>query len=561
VARSASFSGKPGTTSSLAALLLQASRLRQSGRLNEALVPYRAAARLEPSTFSIQHDLGLVCLECGLVSEAIAALRRAVQSNPRFAQAHWRLGIALERQGEAVAAIEAYRRAVELRPSLTDAHFRLAMLLEGHGHRTEAIGFYRRAAASAPKTRLGRFAAARALLAEQRDAEAERVLRQSLALDPANPSAHEMLGTILADSGRFEDARDCFERALTHAPQFAGIHYDLVRLFRVTPADHPLVARMQAALGQASLAAEQRLKLHLALGKAADDLGEYAEAMRQFDAADAVRRRILNFDVKLFEARVDRIIARFTPEQAARPPPGSEDRTPVLILGMPRSGTTLVEQIVTSHPEAVAGGELHFWNRRAAMAERAGTAGTEAPFLAEAAADYLRFIRPFAPGAARITDKMPFNFIWAGLIHLVFPHAAIIHCRRSPIDTALSIHQTHFSARLDFPTGGEDLVSYYRVYERLMAHWRRVLPADRFLEVDYETLTARPEPIIRRIVACCGLPWDEACLYPERNERVVRTASKWQARQPIYRTAVERWRRYEPFLGPLRDLLPPEEHS
>jgi hypothetical protein len=150
---------------------------------------------------------------------------------------------------------------------------------------------------------------------------------------------------------------------------------------------------------------------------------------------------------------------------------------------------------------------------------------------------------------------MPFNFLWAGLIHLAFPSAVIIHCRRNAVDTALSIHQTHFHPTLAFPTGGPELVDYFRGYRRLTDHWRRVLPAERFIEVDYEELTRDPEPMIRRIIAACGLAWNDACLRPESNPRAVKTPSKWQTRQPIYRDSVARWRRYEAWLGPLRAFL------
>ena len=238
---------------------------------------------------------------------------------------------------------------------------------------------------------------------------------------------------------------------------------------------------------------------------------------------------------------------------------GSGDATPILIIGMPRSGTTLVEQIVSSHPEVRGAGELNFWNERGAAWHQAGPAGTEAPFLRQAAADYLRVLRAIGPKSARVTDKMPFNFLWAGLIHLAFPRATIIHCRRAAIDTALSIHQTLFHPGLAFPTGGAKLVAYFRSYQRLTDHWRSVLPAERFIEVEYEELTREPEPVIRRIIAGCGLGWHDACLRPERNPRAVKTPSKWQTRQPIYRHSVERWRRYEPWLGSLRALLDGEK--
>ncbi len=537
-------------------LLVLAAELLQAGRAAEALGPLRQAALLQPFDPLILHDLGLACLETGRVPEAIAAFQRALASDPRYADAYFRLGIALEKLGDRGSAVVAYDRATELQPSLTEAWFRAGALVHTMGHRHEAIGCFRRAAASGPKTRFGRLGAARALLTEDRDVDAERVLRRALADDPANAMAHDLLGNVLAESGRFDEAYECFMRAVTVAPLLAGSYYDLVRCRPLTSADGGLVARMQAALCTPGLEMEPRLRVHLALGKAADDVGDYATAMRHFDAADALRPSSAAFDSAAFDAEIDRLIDRCKPGLFARAPElGSGDTTPILIIGMPRSGTTLVEQIVSSHRAVRAGGELNFWNERGAVWHQAGAAGTEAPFLRRAAADYLGVLRAIGPKAKRVTDKMPFNFLWAGLIHLALPRATIVHCRRAAIDTALSIHQTLFHPTLAFPAGGAKLVAYFRSYQRLIDHWRRVLPADRFIEVEYEELTREPESVIRRIIADCGLAWDDACLRPERNSRSVKTPSKWQSRQPIYRSSVERWRRYEPWLGPLRALL------
>jgi tetratricopeptide (TPR) repeat protein len=443
-----------------------------------------------------------------------------------------------------------------LLPSLAEAWFRAGALVYPLGHLDEAIGCFRRAAATGGRTSFGRLGKARALLIENRNREAELALRETLVADPRNAMAYDLLGNLLADFGRFDEARACFERAITIAPMLAGSYYDLVRCRPVTGDDDGLLQAMQAALATPGLEAWQRLRLHLAIGKAAEDLGDYGLAMRHFDAADTLRRGSAPFDSAAFSIEIDRLIARCTPEWIARAPElGSSDATPVLIVGMPRSGTTLVEQIVSMHPEVSAGGELNFWNERGAAWHRSVAAGNETPFLAKAAADYLRVLRAIAPAAARVTDKMPFNFLWAGLIHMAFPRAIILHCRRAAIDTALSIHQTHFHPSLAFPTGGAELVAYFRSYQRLTGHWRNALPADRFIEVDYEELTGAPEPVIRRIIAACGLAWDDACLRPESNPRAVNTPSKWQTRQPIYRTSVARWRRYEPWLGPLRALV------
>jgi tetratricopeptide (TPR) repeat protein len=551
-----SYSPKPALPQQVAPLLALAAQHLRTGRPADAIAPLHEAALLQPFDPTIQHDLGLACLEVGRVPDAIAALQRAVAANPRYADAHFRLGIALEKLGNIAGAIAAYERATALLPSLTEAWFRAGALVYELGHRDEAIGCFRRAAATGGKTTFGRLGKARALLTEDRNQEAEQVLRQTLARDPKNAMAHDLLGNLLSEFGRFDEARECFQRAIAIAPLLAGCYYDLVRCRPIANNDEGLLQRMEDALAMPGLEAAQLLRLHLAIGKAADDFGDYALAMKHFDAADAVRRGSAPFDSAAFSTEIDRLIARCTSELIARAPElGSRNATPVLILGMPRSGTTLVEQIVSMHPEVGAGDELHFWNERGAGWHLSGPAGNEKPFLAQAASDYLGVLSAISPKATRVTDKMPFNFLWAGLIHLAFPRATIVHCRRAAVDTALSIHQTHFHPGLAFPTGGAELVAYFRDYQRLVAHWRRVLPADRFIDVDYEELTRDPEPIIRRIIAACGLPWNDACLRPESNPRAVKTPSKWQTRQKIYRTSVERWRRYEPWLGPLRALV------
>ena len=554
-----SHSPNPAAPQQVAPLLALATKWLRAGRPADAIAPLHDAALLEPSNPIIRHDLGLACLEVGRVPEAIAALQRAVAINPRYTDAHFRLGIALEKLGNMSEAIVAYDRATQLLPSLTEAWFRAGALVYILGHRDEAIGCFRRAAATGGRTSFGRLGKARALLIEDRNHEAEQILRETLVSDPRNAMAYDLLGNLLTEVGRFDEARACFERAIAIAPLLAGSYYDLVRCRPITSADGDLLQAMQAALATHGLEAGQCLRLHLAIGKAAEDLGDYGLAMRHFDAADAVRRGSAPFDSSAFSIEIDRVIARYTPELIARAPEvGSSDATPVLIIGMPRSGTTLVEQMISMHPEVGVGGELHFWNQRGAAWHSPDAAGSETPFsefLAKAAADYLRVLRAIAPKASRVTDKMPFNFLWAGLIHLAFPHATIIHCRRAAIDTALSIHQTHFHPSLPFPTGGAELVAYFRSYQRLTDHWREVLPVDRFIEIDYEDLTSAPEPVIRRVIAACGLAWHDACLRPEGNLRAVKTPSKWQTRQPIYRTSVARWRRYEPWLGPLSSLV------
>ena len=337
-------SPNPAMPQPVAPLLALATSLLRAGRPADAIAPLRDAALLEPSNAFIQHDLGLACLEVGRVPEAIAALQQAIASNPRYADAYFRLGISLEKMGNMREAIAAYDRATELLPSLSEAWFRAGALVYILGHLEEAMGCFRRAAATGGRTSFGRLGKARALLIEDRNQEAEKALRETLVADPRNALAYDLLGNLLSEFGRFDEARACFERVIAIAPVLAGCYYELVRCRPVTSNDDGLLQGMQAALATPGLEAGQCLRIHLAIGKAAEDLGDYGLAMQHFDSADSVRRGFSSFDSAAFSSEVDRLIARCTPELIARASePGSSDATPVLIIGMPRSGTTLVE--------------------------------------------------------------------------------------------------------------------------------------------------------------------------------------------------------------------------
>jgi hypothetical protein len=222
---------------------------------------------------------------------------------------------------------------------------------------------------------------------------------------------------------------------------------------------------------------------------------------------------------------------------------------------MIRSGTSLVEQILSAHPAVVGAGELLYWFQNApALVSR--TAGSINPqTLGETQSGYRDLLRGIGPDARRVTDKMPHNYMFVGEIHAAFPKVRFIHCRRHPVDNCLSIYMTPYQAPLDFAHDKGNITFVYREYQRLVAHWQSVIPADRWLDVDYEELVADPEPTTRQMVEFMGLPWDDACLRPEDNERAVKTPSMWQVRQPVYRTSTERWRKYEPWLGEFRELL------
>ena len=505
-----------------------------------------------PTPVAIAVDRGVQQLRTGRGTEALASFHAALTLDPDFPITHYNIGCALEVLGQDDEAIAWYRRALVLLPELVEAEERLASLLLAQGHREQAIHHFRAAAETAPDEPVGWRCAAHARM-EEGDAEAAADgLRAALALAPAEAELHRLHGAALRELGRFEEARGAFERALEHQPGQVSALNDLVQAGRLTQGERRLVDRLEAALGRPDLTDAQRRMLHFALGKAHDDLGHYARAIHHFDTANALKRRTLTFNRPRFAAVVDALIDGFG--DGGRSDAAAElSERPILIVGMMRSGTTLVEQILSCHAEIGAGGELPFWDLAGTSLGVPGNRLTPAQ-ARQAASDYLAVLERAAPGRARVTDKTPLNFQWIGLIRQAFAHARFIHCRRDPVDTCLSIYFTDFLTRKEFAYDRGDLAFYWHQYARLMEHWRASLPADRFLEVDYEELVAFPEAVSRRMIAFAGLAWDPACLQPDRNPRVIRTASLWQARQPVYVGSVARWRNYAPWLGELASL-------
>lgn len=538
--------------SAVQAMLERAGQMLTADRTAEAEAELRAAIELDPEHPDPPYTLGVIALNRQRPREAETLLRRAIALDPEFAEAHQNLGIALQMQDQGAAAIEAYRKAVSLEPELAEAHAMLADALAASGQRSEARESYARAAAAAPGSTLALLSEAKLALEHGQTGAAEAPLREALAREPTRRGAHRLLGTVLDQLGRFDEARSCYQRAIALDPTDAAAYFGLLNGRRVTQPDQPLLDRVAALAARPGLGDMHRMPLHFALGKAFDDLGEPARAIRHYDAANEARARLWSFDADGLTRWVDRLIGIFTKDYLARHAElGTADATPVLILGMPRSGTTLIEQILSRHSRVGAAGELVFWNVEGRTWNRGGL---NAEVAHRMIAGYQSLLRERHPAAARVTDKMPYNFQWIGLAHILFPNACFIHVRRDPVDTCLSIYRTPFDFDQGWMSSRENLVRYYRQYARLVAHWRTVLPGDRLLEVEYETLVAAQEAETRRILGFCGLDWEDPCLSPEESRSAIRTASVWQARQPVYGDAVERWRRYEPWLGALRDL-------
>ena len=533
-----------------------AARLLEAARFAEAIPLLQEAARLDPFDPLVRVDLGMALLRCDRVDEAADSLAQAISLDDSLARAHYQLGLALSRKPDVTGAIAAFRAALVRAPKLADAHIRLGDLLHLRGQSGQAAEAFQKAATILSGTTIGRLMAARALLMlhDRRD-KAIALLRRARALDPKSIDAIRLLANTLVAAGRFDEAEEQLAQALALDPMAAADSYGLAMLRKITPADAPLIARMTALLRASGISEQDRMLLHFGLGKAYDDSRNFEAAVGHFDAANRIRGASAPLNRRMTTRLADRNIELF-PRDGFDAAAGVIDERPVFILGLPRSGTTLVEQILSSHPGVAAGGELGYWGEHGArvLAPDAGPLTRDRLF--DIAAYYQGMLRNISPDASRVTDKNPFNYLYIGLLRRVFPRAFIIHCRRHPVDTCLSMYTTYLASRdLHFMGNREDLVFYHGEYSRLMHHWRQVLPPGRFLEIDYESLVGDPEAEARRLVGFCELEWDEACLRPQDNRREVATASAWQARQPVYRGSTGRWRNYRRWLGPLADLL------
>lgn len=530
--------------------------LRPMGGQEEGIALCRRATALDPGSADAWFVLGISCIDRWRVAEAITALTKAAELR-RDGASFDRLGYALQLEGRDDDAVIAYRRAIELDPDVLNSYIDLGRLLTRRGETVEAERLYDQADQAAWSSVDQLMAVARSHRTAGKLVRAEAALRRAMDLDGEAGAPRLLLSQIMQQAGRFAEARSVLEETISHHPGQYKLYHELAFGGKISPADQSLVDSMLEIVKNASLSPEERVQVHYSLGKAFDDLGDYEQAIAHFHSANRIsydsplgvfRNR------KAYSELIDSVISTFTPafiEEYRGLGNGSEK--PAFIFGLPRSGTTLAEQILSSHSEVGAVGELTYLSNSAPpLNDRQWR--PEAEEMRRLAEGYLRVVESMTKGEARVTDKMPNNFLMAGLIRILFPNARMIHCRRNPIDTCLSIYTTPIVVA--FSHSLPDLAFAYREYERLMTHWRSIFPPNRFFELDYEALVANPEPVERRLIEFLGLPWEDAVRRHEGNRRSVQTASVWQVRQPIHTGSVERWRRYKPWIGDLLAEFP-----
>ena len=555
---------RPGTK--VSSLFAAACGHHQRGDIGAAEVAYRRVLELDPAHQTALLNYGLLAQATDRLVLALELLERGARAAPENADIVGTLGSLLaeaERWPQATTHLE---RAAAMAPDDAVIRFNLAKAYQHTGQPERATDLLRSLSEESPRDPEVWTAYGAALLDAGASDSGIAALQTALALDPSAAHAHNELGGAYLEVGRFEAAGQSFRAALASDPSLAQALGNLARSRRYSTADAAdaaEIAQMEAVLGRGGLSPRAASEVHFALGKVYDDCADYAQAGRHYDEANALRAREARFDAAARADEVERIIDQCSAEQlAVLRGLGHASEQPVFIVGMPRSGTSLVEQVIASHSQASGAGELPHLPRLAAeLGQRAGrpypeclSVLTEA--LASAMAEaYLETLRARGEaGSARITDKLPGNFNYLGLIAVVFPNARVIHCVREPLDVCLSIYSRPFTFGHEFAYRLPDIAAEYRAYRRLMAHWRAVCPLAIY-DLRYEDVVRDPEAAIRGLIAHCGLGWEAQCLDFHRSSRRVRTASQWQVRQPIYSTSVERWRHFEPQARELQRLL------
>jgi tetratricopeptide (TPR) repeat protein len=590
-----------------------ANALRTQGDLEAAVDHFRKAVECDPNLAEAHSNLGQLLCERQQLPEALEHCQKAVELRPSFAEAHSNLGNVLREMGKLDEARRHYVEALRLNPTIGMIYNNMAQLLQEEGKIAEALAWYQEALARDPNAPRIHCNLASALSEQDRYDEAIAEYEVALRLDPNCPEAHNGIGFVRHEQGRDEEAKkhyltalqikpdfapahcnlgtlleelndlkgaeEAFRTALRHDPNHAGAKAQLATMLRSNLPDEDLQA-MRRQLAEPDLLPGKRAVLHFGLAQALDARKEYAEAAEHLREANALaleawRKRGEGYDPERHHQFVSEMLETCTPAFFERLRGlGSDSERPVFIVGLPRSGTTLIEQILASHSQVYGAGELRFAredfeslptvmaSRQLEIAAKEGS-DPAMPYLAHidreaiqtVAQRHLDRLHALNSTALRVADKMPDNYMYLGMLAVLFPKAKFIHCRRDLRDIAVSCWMTNFR-QIRWANDLDHIAARFLEYRRMMAHWQATLPVP-LLHIDYEETVADLEGVARRLVSWCGLEWEPACLAFHQTERPVRTASVTQVRQPIYTRSVARWKHYEPALGSLFEKLVP----
>lgn len=537
---------------------------RAQGKFESAAELFARLLSLGNQSADLYSQLGACRLESGDVTGAGAALRRAIELDRKRPDNYYLLGLALKASGTNYETFLTFKRAIQLDPARFDGYVQLWESMRKLLNWEEGLAIMEHGLKMHPASPFMKLMLAISYGKVGRKEEAETLfLKLSSDPDSALPYAH-----WLQEEGRFDESVRVINDALKLKPLQGQAYYNLAMARQFDLEGRSFIDLLPRVLEEGCLSEEQQMFAYYALAKSYEREGKYELAMMNYDLANQKAFRLYIADRGASdESELEAVGQIYSKERIERfAPMGSKSRTPIFIVGMIRTGTTLLDQILSSHRSVSAAGELPFWQIRSGRFNgRWIQSEPTAEDLRELETGYLSALHAAGGEALRITDKMPTNFWHIGAMTLAFPHARLVHIRRSPMDTVLSIYTTFLGSGTQFAYDKAHIVEYYRAYMRMMAFWRSILPEGRMLEIDYEDLVIDKETVIRQVLDFCGLEWDPACLDHDRRASHVSTPSLFTARQPVNAASVDRWRRYEPWLGELLELAdvrhPPPTHT
>ncbi|PHS70449.1 MAG: hypothetical protein COB22_08150 [Cycloclasticus sp.] len=524
---------------------------------------YKQVLAIMPQHAESMNNLGAVFTETEQPEEAVKVLINAIKANPNYAEAHCNIGTAFLTLEQYDKAEVGFKKALSIKPDYAEAFQGLAKIYQEHKNLTKAEEMTNRALTITPDKASAHALLGGILTESGYPDKAALSFNKAMELDPEFIGAHLGYGHLLMEQGDIDEAESSFKTALSLDEKCLGAMLSLAQVKKVTADDDNFKQLIKQAAELDGMMETKALPLHFALGKSYDDTKQYDLAFKHYLEGCRLKRKRTVYDPADNDKLTDNIRQFFSkPAIKKMRGEGCSSDTPIFVLGMPRSGTTLTEQIIASHPDAHGAGELPDLMRLSNRPNDWETAGYPQVLkgysheqLKALGEKYIKGLQERAPEAKHITDKMPANFTCVGLIHLMLPNAKIVHVKRSPVDTCLSGFSRLFNKSQHQSYDLAEMGRYYRNYHDLMTHWKKVLPTDSFYEIQYEDLVEDTEKESRALIDYCGLEWDDNCLEFHKHERNIRTASVTQVRQPIYKTSVERWRSYEEHLGPLFEAL------
>lgn len=580
-------------------MMAQAVELQQQGNFNAAEDIYRHILNQMPNQTDALHFLGLLKHQTGKGVEGIKLMKKSLEVGLLNSGYLYNLGNALMQQGQLEEATDCFRKVLQLSPSYAAAwsnlgdiynqlkmpfkacaHYRKAFELDSNqpeivakflrslyntGELAEAIDICKRCLQSAPDNIEFIYLLVSLLWDSTKTDEALRYLRSAIIQDPMSAILQHSIGVFMSELGEFDAAIQHFQNALGIDPNYYQAYVAVTSIKPATSND-PLIPLLESKLRTSNIreAPLGHIALHFSLGKLHQDLNQYDDAFKHFLEGNRTMRGLITYNGSESSHYANGLITHLNGDFLEKYRGCAiETEIPIFILGMSRSGTSLVEQVLAAHPQVMAGGELPYLPQSVFQQVESAKPGSHGAKIAalptaqfSAIGDrYLGKLREFYPDARRITDKLPGNFMLIGLIKTLFPQARIIHCERDPLDTCISCFTTLFQMGHEFTYDLVELGEYYRLYRKLMRHWTNTLAPGSFLTINYEELVTETENCTRQMLDFCGLDWDAHCLEFGRAIRPVKTASLHQVRQPVNTRSIGRWKKYADYLEPLQKVL------